>query len=173
MMSKRVGTALRPKRALTAAMSSRCRTGKRRPADPDEDIFAFAEVDSELGQSLKAIKSAEPSMDVRQFMDGAKGAYEMLLTAFESGDKETLKPFLASDVYEAFAAAIDDRKAKNLSSDMRFVGIKTAEPVSASFDQSSRQAEITVRFVAEVIMAVRDATGEVVDGDPSTVVSGQ
>lgn len=137
--------------------------------DSDEDIFLYTEPETDLGKALKAIKTADRDFDVREFMDGAKAAYEMLLTAYETGDKDTLKQFLTAEVYDAFGAAIDERKARNLSTDMRFVGIRTAEPVSASFDPETQVGEVTVRYVAEVVTAVRDANGEVIEGDPSVV----
>ncbi len=52
-----------------------------RPRD-DSDIFAYTEPDTPLGEGLKKIKSFEPSFNTHEFMDGAKSAYEMLLTAF-------------------------------------------------------------------------------------------
>ncbi|MEO1330148.1 MAG: Tim44/TimA family putative adaptor protein [Pseudomonadota bacterium] len=135
----------------------------------DADIFAYTEIDSPLGQQLKAIKTAEPGFDLRDFVEGSKGAYEMLLIAYETGDKSTLKTFLADEVYQAFAAAIDQRTAQKLNVDMRFVGIRSAEPVDASFNETSREAEIAVKFVAEIVMVVRNAQGEVVEGDPGAV----
>lgn len=135
----------------------------------DSDIFAYTEPDSDLGKTLKAIKNIEPDFDVRSFVDGAKGAYEMLLTAFEAGDKETLQPYLSDEVFTAFSEAIDHRRREGLNVDMRFVGIRSAEPREASLDPATRRAEISVRFVAEVVTATRDAQGELVAGDPSAV----
>ncbi|MGD1869954.1 MAG: Tim44/TimA family putative adaptor protein [Neomegalonema sp.] len=138
-------------------------------SDDDSDIFAYAELNSELGQALKQIKLREPGFNMQSFMEGAKGAYEMLLMAFETGDKQTLKQFLDREVYDAFAQAIDERRAQNLNVDVRFVGIKTAEPVEAQSSADERSGDITVRFVAEIIMAVRNAQGELVEGDPSNI----
>lgn len=135
----------------------------------DADIFAYTEIDTPLGQELKAIKVAEPGFDLRDFVEGSKGAYEMLLMAYETGDKSTLRTFLADEVFEAFASAIDQRAAQKLSVDMRFVGIRSAEPVEASFNQTTREAEVAVKFVAEIVMVVRNAQGEVVEGDPGAV----
>lgn len=143
----------------------------RRPdqAEDDSDIFAYTELDSELGQALKRIKTLEPSFNMQSFMEGAKGAYEMLLMAFETGDKGTLKKFLAREVYDAFVEAIDQRRAQNLNVDVRFVGIKTAEPTLATVAPDESTGEITVKFVAEIIMAVRNAQGDLVEGDPGNI----
>lgn len=135
----------------------------------DADIFSYTEVDSELGQALKAIKNAEPGFDVREFMDGARAAYEMLLMAFETGDKDTLRQFLSQEVFDLFSSVIDDRRARELSIDVRFVGIRSAEPIVASLDPATNTAEVTVRYAAEIIMSARNPQGEVVEGDPSTV----
>lgn len=137
--------------------------------DQDDDIFAFAEPSSELGKALKSIKEADPSFQVREFMEGARGAYEMILTAFENGDVETLRPFLDQPVFTAFSEAIEQRNAKGLSVDMRFVGFRSAEPTEARFVTEEGRAEVTVRFVAEVVTATRNAQGEVVEGDLTAV----
>ncbi|MEL6978226.1 MAG: Tim44/TimA family putative adaptor protein [Pseudomonadota bacterium] len=142
---------------------------QRPQSDQDDDIFAYAEPNSELGQALRSIKETDPSFEVGGFMDGAKGAYELILTAFENGDKKGLKPYLEKEVYDAFADAIDQREAQGLSVEMRFVGFRSAEPIEASLDQGSRKAEVSVRFNAEVVTATRNESGEVVEGDPSAV----
>lgn len=143
----------------------------RRPdaGEEDADIFAYTELDSELGQALKRFKSIDSGFNMQSFMEGAKSAYEMLLMAYETGDKQTLRKFLAKDVYDAFVEAIDQRRAQNLNVDVRFVGIKTAEPTIAQLTPDERTGEITVKFVAEIIMAVRNAAGELVEGDPSNI----
>lgn len=142
---------------------------QRPQSEHDDDIFAFAEPNSDLGRTLRQIKDADPSFEVGAFMDGAKGAYELILTAFENGDKKGLKPYLEKEVFDAFAAAIDDRERQGLSVEMRFVGFRSAEPTEASFEPSSRKAEVSVRFNAEVVTATRNESGEVVEGDPSAV----
>lgn len=142
---------------------------QRDAAPDDSDIFAYAEPDSALGQNLQKIKRAEPDFNVQEFVDGSKRAYEMLLVAFEAGDVETLRTFLAPDVFTPFSEAIEHRKREGLSVDMRFVGIRSAEPTEASYDEDTGRAEITMRFAAEVITATRNARGEIVAGDPSAV----
>lgn len=137
--------------------------------DQDDDIFAYAEPNSELGRTLREIKDADQSFQVGAFVEGSKGAYEHILTAFENGDAKELKPYLDKPVFTAFSEAIQQREGAGLSVEMRFVGFKSAEPVEASFNKSTRRAEITVRFVAELVSATRNAEGEVVEGDPTAV----
>ena len=142
---------------------------RRSPDDPDDDILAVADADSDLAKALVAIKRREPNFVVSEFVQGARGAYEMLLTAYEAGDTATLKPFLAPDVFTAFSEAIAQRKSRGLEVDMRFVGIDRAEIVEAKVQDDSGLAEISVRYVADVISATKNADGEVIEGDETSV----
>lgn len=137
--------------------------------DNDDDIFAYAEPNSELGQELRKIKEVDPSFRVSDFMSGAKIAYEQILTDFEAGEKDKIRPFLDPTVFTAFSEAIDQRSAAGLTVDMRFIGYRSAEPTDATLDDVTKRAEITVRYVAEVVTATRNAQGDVVEGDPSAV----
>ena len=132
---------------------------------PDRDITDHVAEGSAAALALAGMKSAEPSFSVNTFLQGARGAYEMILMAFETGDLEKVRPFLAQPVYEAFDAAVQDRKSRGLEVQAEFMGLRELVLSEASFDAQSREAEITVRFASEVISVARDASGTVVEGD--------
>ncbi|MCI4663352.1 MAG: Tim44/TimA family putative adaptor protein [Neomegalonema sp.] len=136
---------------------------------PDAEVLAVAEEGSPLANALMVIKRRDSSFSVTEFMTGARGAYEMLLTAFEAGDTETLKPFLAPDVFTAFSDAIAQRKSSGLSVEMKFVGLESAELIEATVDDATGVAEISVRYAADVISATRNSSGEIVEGDENAV----
>lgn len=137
--------------------------------DNHDDIAALVDLDSDTGRALQRAKALEPGFDAGHFVEGSRQAYEMILTAYEAGDKATLRPLLGDDVFEAFAAAIDDRAAKELSVDARFVGIRSSVLEDARLDDQTGRIQIDMRFDAEMIVATRDAAGEIVDGDPTEV----
>ncbi len=139
------------------------------PGQPDADVLAYADAGTPLAAGLMTIKQAEPGFSVGGFMDGARGAYEMLLTAFNNGDTETLKPFLAPDVFTAFSEAIAQRKSRGLVIEMRFVGLESAQLVEAQVNHAAGTAEISVRYAADVISVTKNAEGAVVEGDASAV----
>jgi predicted lipid-binding transport protein (Tim44 family) len=136
---------------------------------PDDDITDHVENDSEAAKALAAMKMAERGFNVREFLQGARGAYEMILMAFERGDVDTLRTFLADDVMETFEGVIRDREAQGLSIDAEFVGIRELALQNATFDRATNEAEVTVRFVAELTSVVRNAEGQIVDGDASEI----
>ncbi|MDV7270662.1 Tim44/TimA family putative adaptor protein [Thioclava sp. A2] len=133
---------------------------------PDHDIIDNVPEGSQQATALAAMKSVEPSFQVSEFLKGARGAYEMIVMAFETGDLSKVKPFLADDVREAFEAAVAAREEKGLSVEAEFLGLREMVLQEAEFDRPSGEAEITVRFGAELISVARDASGEVVEGDP-------
>lgn len=134
-----------------------------------EDYSDFVAKGSAAENALARMHAAEPSFSVAEFISGAKGAYEMILMAFETGELEQIKPFLAPEVYDSFAAAVDQRKQQGLTVEAQFYGVAETKIVNAEFDESSREAEITVSFVGELTSALRDASGTVVDGDPKKI----
>jgi predicted lipid-binding transport protein (Tim44 family) len=136
---------------------------------PDPDITDHVDENSDAAKALAAMKSAEPSFNVGEFLGGARGAYEMILMAFESGDLAGVQPFLSDEVYESFAAVVEDRADKGLKIESHFVGLREMKLVDAEFDGDSREGEVTVRFLGELTSVVRDKSGEIVEGNPKEV----
>ncbi len=135
----------------------------------DADSAKAAEGDPRIAQALSDMRRVEPGFSPTEFMQGARGAFEMILMAFEQGDTDTLRRFLADDVYESFAGAIEERRAAGYTVDARFIGVRDARIMDARFDPESREAEIAVRFKGELITVVRDAEHRVVEGDPNEI----
>ncbi|WP_284165275.1 Tim44/TimA family putative adaptor protein [Frigidibacter sp. SD6-1] len=133
---------------------------------PDRDITDHVPEGSDSAAALQAMKNVEPDFSVGTFLQGARGAYEMILGAFANGDIDRIRPFLSPEVAASFAAVVEDRKAKRLTVSSEFLGIRELSVQSAAFDRAGNEAEVTVRFVAELISSTRDSAGEVVEGDP-------
>lgn len=97
---------------------------------------------------LEDIYEADNSFDPRTFMQGARGAYEIIVGAFARGDRGALKPMLDTDVYEAWDAAIQQRENTNAPS-FELLRIRSAEITEASLDDQ-RVARVVVEFQAEL-----------------------
>ncbi len=121
--------------------------------------------ETSLAAALRAIMATERGFDVARFVDGAKVAYEMIVTAYAAGDRRTLKNLLSKEVFESFTGGIDDREKRGEKVEFTFVGIDKADLAEASV--KSGKAEITVRFAAKVIQVTRTADGGIVEGDPA------
>jgi predicted lipid-binding transport protein (Tim44 family) len=122
---------------------------------------------SPIAAGLDAIVAGDPEFDAKHFIAGARAAYEMIVTAFAEGDKRALKSLLSREVYDGFEAAINDREKKGHKVETRFVAIDTAAITGA--EMRARTAQVTVRFVSQLVSVTRDAQGVVVDGNPDKV----
>ncbi len=125
-----------------------------KPADP-------------VARGLLDIKLADRSFEEGHFLDGAKQAYEMVLTAFAAGDRQTLRSLLSDEVDHAFEGVIQGRQDKKETVDFTFVGFGETKISHAALKR--RTAEITVNFAAQYISATKDADGKVIEGDDKAV----
>ena len=133
---------------------------------PDRDITDHIAEDTDAAGALADMKRLEPSFGVTDFLQGAKGAYEMILMSFEKGQLEDVMPFLSKDVYETFSQVVDARQEQGLTIEAEFAGVRETTLIDAQCDTSSGRSEITVRFVGELVSVVRDKDGEIIEGKP-------
>jgi predicted lipid-binding transport protein (Tim44 family) len=155
---------------------TRQETASRRKPDfdvieggPDLDITDHVEEGSAAAKALAAMKRVDPSFNVGEFLGGARGAYEMILMAFENSELDSIVPFISQDVYEAFASVVDDRERQGLTVTAKFIGISDMTLAHAEFDEATKEGEVTVRFKSEMTSIVRDANGEVVEGSEKEI----
>jgi predicted lipid-binding transport protein (Tim44 family) len=136
-------------------------------ATAEERIGEVVAAGSSARSGLLAIANADTGFDASQFVSGAKAAYEMIVTEFAAGNRKALKPLLSADVYDGFMAALNDRDGRGEKVETRFVGINRAEIVEAEL--RNKNAQLTVRFLSQLITATRNRAGEIIDGDPMKV----
>jgi predicted lipid-binding transport protein (Tim44 family) len=117
---------------------------------------------------LESIVAADKSFDPKEFIEGAKAAYEMIIMSFAAGNRAALRDLLAKDVYESFVAAIADRESRGDTVDTTFVSIDRAMIDDAQLRGNS--AQVTMRFQSKLITATRSSDGRIVDGNPDKVV---
>ena len=144
------------------------------PADPDRralkldaEIELLSHGDAQVASGLKAIGEADPTFSPKSFLEGAKAAYEMIVTAFAQGDRKTLKTLLEKEVYDGFDKAIAERETLGHTIDFTFVGLPKVEIAEAELDR--RDARVAVRFNAEVVQATKDKDGQLIDGNAEQV----
>lgn len=124
-------------------------------------------IEPPAAEGLDAIVAAEPGFDAQAFVQGARAAYEMIVTAFAGGDTKTLKGLLAKDVYEGFAAAIADRERRGESVQTTFVSIDKATINAAELRDGA--IEMGMKFASQIVTVTRGKDGAVIDGSPDKV----
>ena len=113
-------------------------------------------------RGVQSIIAADRGFDIVTFLEGAKGAYGMILEAYWQGDKDTLRDLCDDSVYEGFAQAIDAREEAGETLENKLIRIEDATIRDAELER--KEARITVRFVADIAAVTRDGEGNVVAG---------
>lgn len=128
-------------------------------AQADRTIAGFPPA-VEMG--LREISTADRNFELLGFLEGARGAYEVVLEAFWRGDKDELQALCDDDVYESFASVIDEREEAGITMDNRLIRIEDVKVHSAELD--GKIARIAVRFVSDIASVSRDKDDNVVAG---------
>lgn len=151
-----------PQRASEPARSTEA-------AELSDRYAGFAAAGSPVARGLDAITAADKNFDVKQFIAGARAAYEMIVTAYAMGDRRSLKNLLAREVYDGFDAVIREREARGETVETRFISIDSTDITNAEL--RGKVAQLTLRFVSQLVSATRNRNGNVIDGSPDAVTN--
>ena len=115
------------------------------------------------GEGLEAVRRADPSFKDDDFMQGATGAFSLILQAFADGDLATLRRLLAFELYEEFASSVHTR---NKEGDQLAITVQSIDDVQL-IDASVKDfiASVTVKFVSQQSRVVTDKDGQVIDDE--------
>ena len=149
--------------------------GKRTGSEKkDPNLYSYDQPSTqptEIKKPLKNIKYSSNSptdwFNNDDFVNGAKGAYEMIVTNFENGNTKELKPLLEDSVFISFSDVIEKRKQNGEQVEFSFIGIESAEIIYK--DLNSSPMEVTVRFISEMITCIKNNKDEIVSGSLNQV----
>lgn len=120
-----------------------------------------------VSEAAEPLRAADAAFDERAFIDGAKGAYEMIVEAFASGDLKSVRRFVGTPVYEAFKAAVAAREAAGRRTDLKFVGVEKAKIISSKV--AGGELTASVEFLSNQVRATYDQAGALVEGDANRI----
>ena len=139
------------------------KTGHEENIDPSfsHDFSTEKILKNKLEQSVFDEKAKE------NFLEGAKIAYETIITNFASGNLKNIKYLLDNKVFEQFNDALKEREKKEHKSETTFIGINSAS--IKEHNKINNIIEVTVDFVSEIISCVKDKDNQILSGDPEKV----
>lgn len=123
----------------------------------------------EAERCFERIRDAEGGLDEEEFRHNGCKVYEAVVSAFASGDRDLLRKYLAADVYETFVRSIEDREQHHQHVEFSLVRLKHADIVDARI--SGGEAAVSIDFESEIVSAILDEAGAVVDGDATHIVT--
>ena len=115
------------------------------------------------------IKENFDQEDQKEFLKGAKIAYETIITDFSDNDNKitNAKPLLNKDIYNQFDDALKERAKRGHFAEITFIGVNKAE--IKEHKKNGNILNVTVDFIAEVITCIRDKDKKIVSGDPEKI----
>ena len=126
-----------------------------------------SQISENLTYTEKALQQI-PNFDENTFLFGAKKAFEMIVESFSKGDIETLEMLVSKKILKKFQDIIEQRKAEGIVSEADFIGFDKAEIVKAKIS-ADNIAKITVEFISQQVNLLKNAKGEVIEGDENFV----
>ena len=105
----------------------------------------------------------------KNFLNGAKIAYETIITDFSDSDNKLTasKPLLGKKIYDQFKAALKERDSKGNYAEITFIGIKSA--IIKTHKKVENSFEVTVDFVSEIITCIKDKDKKIISGNPEKI----
>lgn len=133
----------------------------------ESDSYLSTLDNAAIAETIHAIKAKDPSFTATRFIQGAKGAFEMVFDAFAKGDKQTLKMLLSDHVFQDFSKAIAEREEQDQKTETTLVSVQARDITQAEL--AGNMAQLTVHFLSEQVTLVRNGKGDIVEGDPSDI----
>jgi predicted lipid-binding transport protein (Tim44 family) len=135
----------------------------------DKDITDNVEKNSKSANALKIIKEKDENFTVNEFLSGARSAYEWILMSFEKNEMDDIRDLLSEEVAEAFDSVVEQRVSQGLTIEAEFIGVREMKLVDADYNLKTDTAEIVVSFVGEITSVVKNASGEIIEGDSKQI----
>ena len=134
----------------------------------EDDIPASFSHDFEFKKPILKKEIYEFDEDAKkEFLNGAKIAYETIITSFANGKIVEIKSLLNKEVYNSFNEAIKERSSKQIKNETTFIGINSAE--IKDHNQNNDLLEVSVNFISEIITCIKDKENKIISGDPKKI----
>ena len=137
--------------------------------ETDRDVTDHVKAGSKVSKELLKMKKIDKDFVLTDFLTGAREAYEMILLAFKRGDITKVNKFISKDVKNAFSTDIDRRNSEMLKTEATFGGIRELTILDADLDGDSQEGEITIRFLSDLTLVVKNKNGEIVEGGQTDI----
>ena len=130
----------------------------------------FQEVLKNVNPEVKIKQSANfDETAKKEFLNGAKIAYETIITDFSDDDNKLIKskPLLSKKIESQFNEALKERSKRGHFAEITFIGINSAN--IKEHKKIDNILKVTVDFVGEVITCIKDKDKKIISGSPDKI----
>lgn len=116
---------------------------------------------------VESIKKIDATFSLEKFLEGAKKAFEMVLTAFSENDRETLENLLDDKIYKQFTSEIDKRIANNVSLNLTLVALPEVKIKNITLN--NKTVSISVFYHSQQITILKNSAGDIIEGNTTDI----
>ena len=115
------------------------------------------------GEGLDSLIKADPGFNEKEFLEGAKNAFKIIIKSFSDSEIESLKPLLDYDLLNSFTKSISEREARQERQFSDVVSFKNFEIIKVNI--TDNLASITLKIVSEQIKYLVDKNDVLLEGN--------
>lgn len=134
---------------------------------PAEKVEKEEEIPAAFVEVMKKAKAIDPTFTLKKFVDGAQGAFEMVVAAFAQKKRDVLQFLLSDEIYHNFDSEIARREAAGNEAGTTVVSIDSTEILD--FEVKENICQIAVKFVSEQIHFIKNKAGEIIEGSKTQI----
>ncbi|MBR1372917.1 Tim44 domain-containing protein [bacterium] len=133
-----------------------------------DNVVSSESIDLDKLSPLERELARIPNFNKNLFIKGAQKAFEMILMSFSKGDSATLATLVNKELLKKFESVMKNRKEKGITTETDLIGFLETEVESVKFVDADR-VNLVVKFVSEQVNLLKNADGEVIEGDENYV----
>lgn len=138
---------------------------KEKPAPQGRPVLEGVSVHHSDFVGLSALQKVDSSFNAKEFLSGARSAYEMIVYSYAAGDRDALRPLLEDQVYNSYGAAISEREKSGKSMQTDIVKMHDVKIIEAEIE--AEETFITVEFHTDLSIIEKNEAGDIVDAENS------
>tara|TARA_B100000579_G_scaffold116414_1_gene93373 strand:- start:121 stop:807 length:687 start_codon:yes stop_codon:yes gene_type:complete len=125
--------------------------------------------EDKVNNSLKSIHRLDLNFSIEDFINGAKKAFEFIISNYSQENIKPLKKLLSPQIFNDFDSQITERTKKKQNLDITIISIKDSKIINAEISKKSL-ASITVNFLSEQVQITKNLKGDIIDGDSNQIL---
>ena len=126
--------------------------------------------DKKINDSINNIIRIDENFEINSFLDGAKKAFEYILTQYSKNDLNSLKKLVSKDIFNAFENQINQRNKKSETLEITVISVKEPKIINVSIEKKST-AVFKLKFDSDQVQITKDKDDKVVEGDSNQILS--
>ena len=130
-----------------------------------KNLHSNKKINSVINEILKI----DDKFEISSFCDGAKKAFEYILTEYSANNLKALEKLVSKPIYKTFEDQINLRAKKKEKLEITVISVKNPEIKSVNLEKK-HVAYFKLLFDSEQVQVTKNSNDEVIDGDNNQIL---